>query len=214
MRSAIHKTTGKIWKARNIWKELDDPRNEKWYCCELHKNPVVPVIHHKRKEEWVIDHFRTKPGFFCSGESDEHWNTKINIAKKIKNNSLDLFFRGKKISCDFKESDKVTEIKIDKNRADILFEFSKYNSFLGSGIVIEVAITEDIKSLEKKALNWIKNRYSITWVFEEPEGEIEIKYPYGLYQDIVKLCDNLIFNWNKYINKKQEEMQSGIQEWI
>ena len=223
MISAIHRKTGKLWKARDTWKEWSDPHNEEFFCCKLHKYPVTPVVHHERningERTWVIDHFRMLEDHYCPGESDEHWNIKINTALKIKNKDVFLKFEGKKIDCDFKERDKVTEIKRGNNRADILFELEQFDSLLGFGIVIEVAVTEKLSSLVKKSISWIGKRYSIAWIFSEPEEIVEIKYPYGLYFDIVKWCGQLEWDWKKYhcnIEQKhyQERQQNGMDAWL
>ena len=69
------------------------------------------------------------------------------------------------------------------------------------GIVIEIAITEGIESLRKKTIDWIKNKYSVIWVHENDNYQtIKIKYPQSLYFDIVKICNDLKWNKQRYIN--------------
>jgi len=153
MWDAIYEKTGEKKDASKIWLEFENPHNEKWYCCNLHKQPVTPVIKHKRiinnEEIIVLSHFRMiVEGHYCPGESDKHWNLKVELAKKIQEKKLNLSCNGYNFIDD--ELKNRLERKRGNRRADILFEFDKYNSLYGNGIVIEIAISESVDSLIKK----------------------------------------------------------------
>jgi len=208
MFEAIHEQTGVAWKSWKIWDAFQKPHEEKWICCKLHKYPVTPVKEHKRKEQFVQAHFRSLTDHYCPGESDEHWNLKIQIAESIKNKQLLLSFRKEDIPYEIDETiplDKYIEIRKKNRQADVFYQTKNYNSLLGNGLVIEIQVSEKIDSLESKAIDWIRNKYSITWVDKYPDnGILEIKYPMGLYYDIIRECNGL--KWNK--NKKKRRFSS------
>lgn len=204
MFEAVHEQTGVAWKSWKIWTAFLKPHDEKWICCKLHKNPVTTVKKYQKKNgTTVASHFRSLTDCFCPGESDEHWNLKIQIAEAIKNKQLLFSFRKENIH--YKVDEKLPledyiEKRKNHRKADILFKSNKYDSLLGFGLVIEVQVSEKKESLESKAIDWIRNKYSITWVDKYPKsGILEIKYPMGLYFDIVRECNGL--KWNK--NKKK-----------
>lgn len=214
MWDAIHKKTNKPYFAYQVWNAFEKPNDEEWICCPICKKPVTPVTKHKRniynKEIWVPSFFKMfkNVGGCISYESNEHKMGKIIVATMVENDEINFTVKGKKIErIKFKEVPELSyrwEQNVKPRRADVLFKFEKYNQLLGKGIVFEIAITEQIKSLEKKTVDWIKNGYSICWLFEKNFNEntllvteIEINYPYSLYRDIVKHCDCLIWNTKK-----------------
>lgn len=219
MWDAIHKKTKKPYYAYQIWNKFEKPHNEEWYCCPICEKPVTPIKKHKRvihnKEILIPSFFRIMAGYggCISYESDEHKAGKIIVASLIEYHKDFIFtYRGKKIKIpSFK---KVPELKYrweqkrGERRADVLFEFTKFNAFLGKGIAIEIAISENKKSLYEKTIDWVKNRYSVIWLFSEDFSEntlkynnIEIKYPYGLFYDIIHWSNELI--WNNRKAKKE-----------
>jgi len=211
MWDAIHKKTGDRLEAGLVWIEYEDPHKEEWYCCELHKQQVTPVIKHIRKQNGeeiiVLSHFRMiGEGHFCPGESDLHWNLKVELAKKIQEKEIKLPYNGYSFTNE-KLENRLERTKGNR-RADVLFEFDKYNSLYGKGIVIEIVVSEPRDSLIKKTIDWIKNKYSVTWIhpYTFPEGKIDIKYPFGLYRDTVKWCGQLNWNWKKYHERQGENI--------
>jgi len=204
MWNAIHKETGRNIKAYDAVIEFEKPHKEEWYCCNIHKYPVTPVKSHQRKGKLVLDHFRMISNHFCPGESDIHWNLKVEVAKQIEEGGVKFKFKKDKIAFIFKQcSELVERLEITKKnrRADVLFEFEKYSPTYGYGIVIEIAVSENIDSLRKKTIDWIKNRYSVIWIHENDDFKtIEIKYVQSLYFDIIKFCNDLKWNKNQYIN--------------
>ena len=204
MWDAIHKETGEIIKAYDAVVRFEKPHKEEWYCCNLHKYPVTPVKSHTREGIIVLDHFRMISNHFCPGESDMHWNLKVEIAQQIENGNVRFKFKKEKIDFVFKQCSELIErleITKERRRADILFDFEKYHPTYGKGIVIEIAVSEGIESLRKKTIDWIKNRYSVIWIHEDDSYKtMEIKYVQSLYFDIIKICNDL--NWSKrqYIN--------------
>src|SRR4030042_6172846 len=204
MFKALHENTGIVWPAFEVLGTYKIPKKEKWICCQIHKYPVVHVkLGHKKNGTLVASHFRSLTDHFCPGESDEHWNLKIQIAEAIKNKQLLFSFRKENIQYKVPEDislEEYIEVRKNNRQADVLFLSDDYDSFLGFGLVIEIQVSEKIESLESKAIDWIRNKYSITWVDRYPEsGILEIKYPSGLYFDIVRECNHL--KWNK--NKKK-----------
>ena len=211
---AIHEGTGEPWKSWKIWEAFPDHHKEKWVCCKLHRNPVTPIKEHKRKEQFVQSHFRSLTNHFCPGESDEHWQLKVDIRLGIEQKNYTLRYRNHLIDCPINFID--NEIKKDNRKADVLLEFEKFNSLFGYGIVFEVAISEQENSLVRKSIDWIKHRYSIVWIYKKPEGnKIEIKYPYGLFEPIVKWCNALKWDNNKFKQIKKENcvIEQGDFSW-
>lgn len=215
MFKAVHESTGIIWNAFDILNTFPAPNKEKWICCLQHKNPVSFIKRHQRKESWVVAHFRSLTNHFCPGESDEHWQLKVDIKIGIQKKRYNLKFRGKEIQYPFNFID--NEIQIENRRADILLKFLEFNSFFGYGIVFEVAVSEKEESLLSKSKDWIKHKYSVAWIYTSPENnEIEIKFPYGLYEPNIKWCGSLYWNNKKFktnqrINKKIER---GDFSWL
>lgn len=204
MFEAIHEGTGIAWKSWKVWDAFLKPNDEKWICCKLHKNPVTPIKKYEKKNGTVVtSHFRSLTDHFCPGESDEHWNLKVQIAEAIKNKQLLFSFRKENIQYKVPKDislEEYLEVRKNNRQADVLFMSDYHDSLLGFGLVVEIKVSEQVESLESKAIDWIRNRYSITWVDRYPEsGVLEIKYPCGLYFDIVRECNSL--RWNK--NKKK-----------
>lgn len=178
----------------------DKKSNERknFVCCKDCNKPVRPVKEHVRiynKETKiktvVMPHFRfLNSDTHCILESDEHKEMKANLKILLINNNHNFEYRKEIIqlprylvSC---------EKPHENRRADVLLKFNKYSSFLGNGIVLEVAVSEKEKSLEEKAIDWIGYGFSVCKI-REINNPIKISYPFGLFQDIVK---------NPYLLKK------------
>lgn len=214
MFDAIHKKTNKGWYAAKIWDEFSNPHDEEWVCCPICKLKVTPVIKHYRNEKMIFvpSHFRImKNNKKCiSYESDEHKMGKIIIANLIENKEINFTVKHEMIRLKFQTVPEIKyrwEVQKGERRADILFELEKYNSLIGNGVVIEIAVSEKEKSLEMKTRDWIKKGYSVCWLYAKDFSEnsyrwndIEIKYPFGLYRDIIKMCNSLTFDYHNYDN--------------
>jgi len=210
MWDAIHKETEKPYFAYKIWEKFNKPHDEKWICCPICKKPVTPVVKHIRvihnEKIYIPSFFKLFDGVggCISHESDEHKMGKIIIATLVENNKAMFKIKNKKINLVFKSVPNISyrwEQHLYNRRADVLFILEKWNNIIGNGIVFEIAITEKKRSLVKKTIDWIKRGYSVCWLFKEDfrknslkEEYININYPFGLYRDIVKLCNDV--NWS------------------
>lgn len=212
MWDAIHSETEKIYLSTDVWDIFDNPHKEEWYCCPLHKYPVTPVKAHKRKinneEINVLPHFRNITDKICSGESIEHWQTKVMILLGLKEKKIDLIYRGKKINYEIKNID--VEVTKENRRADILMDI-EFNTFLGNGLVIEVLVSEEYDNFLLKAKDWIQQKYSVTSIkTTTTKQQINIEYPFGLYEPNIRWCNSLKWNKKKIYNKNDYNLKKHL----
>src|SRR4030042_4907384 len=124
MFKALHENTGIVWPAFEVLGTYKIPKKEKWICCQIHKYPVVHVkLGHKKNGTLVASHFRNLTNHYCPGESDEHWNLKIQIAEAIKNKQLLFSFRSEIIPFEIVEKQSLKsciEIRSKNRRADVI----------------------------------------------------------------------------------------------
>jgi len=172
-------------------KDKKSDERKKWVCCKDCNKSVRPVKEHFRiydKETGiktvVMPHFRfLAENTSCVLESDEHKEMKANLKISLSEKNNSFIYNGETIK--LPEYDVSCEKPHKHRRADILLKFDRYSSFLGNGLVIEIAVSETEKSLEDKAIDWISYGFSICKTREQT-NPMKISYPFGLYQDIIK----------------------------
>lgn len=176
-----------------ILKNLPTDETRKPFFCPSCKEPISFIKEHiKEKGIWRA-HFAHHPdskceGYVPKGESPEHYEIKMKTLDMISNKTIPIKIG---LLSYFLELDKFNIIEnetpcIDERRADILLKLKNCRDpIFGTGIVIEIPITETIESIQEKRLDYSKKGYSVATTKDGENITIENTYP----EILIRLLD-------------------------
>lgn len=221
MWEAIHKKTRKAYWSDQCEVEFNDPHDEEWVCCPLDSKPVEYVKQHPRtingKEIIIPAFFRMEKGasgscISFSNESEQHKKLKILVATLLENKRIKLQVSDSVIEWDELKIRNVKRLPFrweqqkEKRRADVLFEFERWHPLLGKGIVFEIVVSEDMKSIDEKRVDWNENGYSFTFLNLDMFEERTLKEKY------IKIFDPWLITIYKNLRFETERLRDLINQ--
>jgi len=208
---------GQVYIASEALQTFLDPNKESWVCPNCGEELFLKEEHIRIREDcpeeiWVTSHFAHSPNSSCknAGESQMHYSKKLTLLNQLYSNKIPVRVGNTTLLIDYKEVKGVEE-NVGNRRADILVEFKEKDKIFGSGIVFEIAESEDDESLNDKLISWAESGYSFTYFksheFEDnrlKKGVIEVKYPFlkAIDESYELMYENIRENLTKIENLK------------
>lgn len=237
MDSAIHKKTGQIYPARDIWKRFDNKTIHKkgtWLCLkeeienidEIKEDIyVTPVKPHRRRNIGIPSFFRLYPGYsdnvILRKESEEHKKAKTVVWALLTEEfnfqleyDKDVFLM-KNLPVDYEKiRNNIRKFEVVKNNT-ITKQWKKtdaclpfiFNSFFGNGLAIEIKKSEGDEKVEDKEDFWFQRGYSVIWVNVSDLDQVDGRW--GVVGNKLQVIPCSV-GYNKIMNDREERMMDYL----